>query len=75
MRIIKWKYNIKRKKIKLGKRKTSTKCVLFFRVGVERVRKKEEIRKCSLTCKIKKRGQNSVNIANYKNILQFHIMV
>lgn len=37
-------------KIKLSKRKNSTKCVLFiyfFRVGVERVRKKPEIRKYS----------------------------
>lgn len=43
-------------KIKLSKRKNSTKCVFlcffvcvfFFRVGVERVRKKPEVRKCSL---------------------------
>lgn len=43
MRIIKWKYYIKREKVKLSKRKN-------FKVGVERTRNKQELRKCALLC-------------------------
>lgn len=59
------------KKLTQQRKKNSAKCVLFnfFKGDVERVRKKQEIRKCPLwLVKIKNRGHkiSSVNTADYK---------